>query len=123
VMQHIRGTDTVRPSATWRCSPGRRRRAGEAFTRCSPRAMPRGADMGALPEFLRVTRVDDDRAESFEAWGREIPENRAFPIWRCSTTMEGKMKALVRGRPPSHSPISSGQSGIHQRVWSFRINS
>jgi formate dehydrogenase alpha subunit len=106
VMQHIRGTDTVKALCNLALLTGETEEGGGGVYPMLSQSNAQGCcDMGALPEFLPgYQRVDDDRTrKGFEdAWGREVPAKPGLSYMEMfDSIVEGKLKALyVLGEDP-----------------------
>jgi len=122
VMQHIRGTDTVKALCNLALLTGETEEGGGGVYPMLTQSNAQGCcDMGAHPEFLPgYQRLDDDRArKGFEAvWEREIPEKPGLSYMEMfDTIVEGKLKALyILGEDPfiTLPNLERIKNGIHQ---------
>jgi formate dehydrogenase major subunit len=122
VMQHIRGTDTVKALCNLALLTGESEEGGGGVYPMLTQSNAQGCcDMGALSDFLPgYQRVDDDAARKGfeEAWEREIPVKPGLSYMEMFDGMvEGKLKALyILGEDPfiTLPNLERVKSGIHQ---------
>jgi formate dehydrogenase alpha subunit len=122
VMQHIRGTDTVKALCNLALLTGETEEGGGGVYPMLTQSNAQGCcDMGALSDFLPgYQRVDDDAARKGfeEAWEREIPVKPGLSYMEMfDGIVEGKLKALyILGEDPfiTLPNLERVKSGIHQ---------